>query len=82
MDGMDDMGGMDMGGMDMSGDGMTGVDATTNHRLARAYWYIAATVVGSLMAFRGINYVGAVKRCVDAIITSPTTSPRTNQLTS
>ncbi|TFA98003.1 Ferric/cupric reductase transmembrane component 7 [Trichoderma ghanense] len=60
---MDDMdSGMDMGGMDMSGDGMTGVDANTNHRLARAYWYIAATVVGSLMVFRGINYVGAVKR--------------------
>lgn len=70
---MDDMdSGMDMGGMDMSGDGMTGVDANTNHRLARAYWYIAATVVGSLMVFRGINYVGAVKRCVDAIVTSPT----------
>ena len=72
---MDDMD--DMGGMDMTGDGMTGVDANTNHRLARAYWYIAATVVGSLMLIRGINYVGAVKRSVDAILASPTTSPPT-----
>ncbi|RFU76652.1 ferric reductase metalloreductase [Trichoderma arundinaceum] len=51
-----------MDGMDMSGDGMTGLGSDINHRFARAYWYITATVVGSLMVFRGINHVGAVKR--------------------
>jgi hypothetical protein len=53
---------MDMGGMDMSGDGMTGMGSDVNHRFARAYWYIAATVVASLMAVRGINHIGALKR--------------------
>lgn len=51
-----------MDGMDMSGDGMTGLGSDINHRFARAYWYITATVVGSLMVVRGINHVGAVKR--------------------
>ncbi|UKZ76975.1 hypothetical protein TrVFT333_004691 [Trichoderma virens FT-333] len=51
-----------MDGMDMSGDGMTGLGSDVNHRFARAYWYITATVVGSLMVVRGINHVGAVKR--------------------
>ncbi|UKZ88767.1 uncharacterized protein TrAFT101_004504 [Trichoderma asperellum] len=53
---------MDMGGMDMSGDGMTGMGSDINHRFARAYWYITATVVASLMAIRGINHIGAIKR--------------------
>ncbi|KAM0482473.1 hypothetical protein ACHAPX_002991 [Trichoderma viride] len=53
---------MDMGGMDMGGDGMTGMGSDVNHRFARAYWYIAATVVASLMAVRGINHIGALKR--------------------
>jgi hypothetical protein len=57
-----------MDGMDMSGDGMTGLGSDVNHRFARAYWYITATVVGSLMVFRGINYVGAVKRYVHTYI--------------
>ncbi|KAL7959293.1 hypothetical protein V8C34DRAFT_117518 [Trichoderma compactum] len=51
-----------MDGMDMSGTGMTGMGSDVNHRFARAYWYIAATVVGSLMVVRGVNHVGAVQR--------------------
>ncbi|KAL6691651.1 hypothetical protein J3F84DRAFT_386096 [Trichoderma pleuroticola] len=51
-----------MDGMDMSGMGMTGMGSDVNHRFARAYWYITATVVGSLMVVRGVNHVGAVQR--------------------
>ncbi|KKP05810.1 hypothetical protein THAR02_02094 [Trichoderma harzianum] len=51
-----------MDGMDMSGTGMTGMGSDVNHRFARAYWYITATVVGSFMVIRGVNHVGAVKR--------------------
>ncbi|OPB39177.1 ferric reductase [Trichoderma guizhouense] len=51
-----------MDGMDMSGTGMTGMGSDVNHRFARAYWYITATVVGSLMVVRGVNHAGAVKR--------------------
>ncbi|UKZ63894.1 uncharacterized protein TrAtP1_005116 [Trichoderma atroviride] len=51
-----------MDGMDMSGDGMTGMGSDINHRFARAYWYITAVVVASLMAVRGINHIGALKR--------------------
>lgn len=57
---------MDMGGMDMGGDGMTGLGSDINHRFARAYWYITAVVVASLMGVRGINHIGALKRCVYA----------------
>lgn len=53
---------MDMGGMDMGGDGMTGMGSDVNHRFARAYWYITAVVVASLMGVRGINHIGAIKR--------------------
>ncbi|KAK4083763.1 uncharacterized protein Triagg1_1425 [Trichoderma aggressivum f. europaeum] len=51
-----------MDGMDMSGDGMTGMGSDVNHRFARAYWYITATVVGSLMLIRGVNHIGALQR--------------------
>lgn len=59
-----------MDGMDMTGMGMTGLGSDINHRFARAYWYITATVVGSLMVIRGINHVGAVKRYVYDCFTS------------
>ncbi|KAL7920178.1 hypothetical protein ACQKWADRAFT_165485 [Trichoderma austrokoningii] len=48
--------------MDMSGDGMTGMGSDINHRFARAYWYISAVVVASLMGIRGINHIGALQR--------------------
>ncbi|KAL7791562.1 hypothetical protein V8C37DRAFT_382100 [Trichoderma ceciliae] len=51
-----------MDGMDMSGNGMTGLGSDINHRFARAYWYITAGVVASLVVFRGINHMGAIKR--------------------
>ncbi|KAH6606977.1 ferric reductase metalloreductase [Trichoderma cornu-damae] len=54
---------MDMDGMDMSDhDGMMGLGSDINHRFARDYWYIAATVLASLVVLRGINHVGALKR--------------------
>lgn len=56
--------------MDMGGDGMTGLGSDINHRFARAYWYITAFVVASLMAIRGINHIGALKRCVSVTSTS------------
>ncbi|PNP59758.1 hypothetical protein THARTR1_00637 [Trichoderma harzianum] len=60
-----------MDGMDMSGMGMTGMGSDVNHRFARAYWYITATVVGSLMVVRGVNHVGAVQRCSSPHPTRP-----------
>lgn len=56
-----------MDGMDMSGDGMTGMGSDINHRFARDYWYITAAVVASLMAIRGINHIGALKRHVTTL---------------
>lgn len=66
-----------MDGMDMSGTGMTGMGSDVNHRFARAYWYITATVVGSLMVVRGVNHVGAVKRYVNPFIYTLLCTPDT-----
>ncbi|KAM4057309.1 ferric reductase like transmembrane component domain-containing protein [Hirsutella rhossiliensis] len=64
---------MDMGHMH----GAAGIDSGLNHAFARDYWYIAAGIVGLLVAVRAVNHYGAVQRrkaCTDPSITHATCS--------
>ncbi len=48
--------------MDMDHMHDMGIGSDINYAFARDYWYIAAGVVGLLVAVRGVNHIGARQR--------------------
>ncbi|OAQ94006.1 metalloreductase [Purpureocillium lilacinum] len=61
--------------MDMDHMHDMGIGSDINYAFARDYWYIAAGVVGLLVAVRGVNHIGArqrLKACHDPTVKQPT----------